>query len=850
MLDERFQIIGQLGCRSETTVYLCEDLTHRGRAVVKVLSVGDADIRQSFVKGATLLASRCEPHLVKVLNVGELRDGSPYIATEYLGEGLKGCTSKRKLLPWRAVVKAGAQIAYALDVLHRMGIIHRCVQPSNIVMTSREDSEWGPSVLLVDRIGLEDDRAKDAARVPSGGQESPRKGRKGGNIPSTHSFMPPEAGVRAPNSGFDVYGLGATMFQLCTGTLYNPLEPKSMREANAEATLPEELEAVVKRALTTDPEERTRSAKALLSELEVIGLSPYYKTGYEWAKSVGSGAKTELLRAYHEGTHQYALLKLLRKEHEGPEERAHLEREVRVLRVLRHGVIPVFVDARTSRRSENERDRPLYISMEHHLGERVADLGSEPMLQEEVTLVGIQLASALATMHAIGVIHRDLNRRNVLIERKEPRARDPRRVAVTLIGFGQAEIEDRFYEVADIRSYDRKPLGPLPQLSTGKLAKCTWSAPEVRKSGHWTTKSDIYSLGWLLYQLLTGKEPKKDARGRWISPATYVPESEGLLANAILGALAVDPKTRLDALSLGQKLQCVADGASEIQPEELCIQQNMLNTRSPAANQNPGDVPPFPMRGVAMVAIGIVLAFGLGWFGYSMANGRTAELGQRAGERDHAVLDGPANMQDSAELACLVGEPQIADELYFASAGEHANDANENTDPQSREHTGEQKLAGEEPSAGAHRAAGEQGKQDKTKTPRSAAEQPTVDASRLVRKRKHPAKKKKSTEFLPTREAAVVAPTEPKVELSLYRARDIAFSMGARRLEACLMPRQMAYVEVVVAAEGSIEKVSFASSPELRFLAKECLRVRLESIHFRSGDSATTHQKRIGSTAP
>ncbi len=827
---------------------------------MQVLSVGEVEKRQRFLRDARLLASLCHAHLVEVRKVGELRDGSPYIATEDLGEGIgehalrrRDLTARSKLLPWRDVVKIAAQIADALYTLHRAGIVHGGVKPSNIVLTNREGSEWGSSVLLVDRISFKDDPGKDVASVPPGGQESPEAGRKGGDTPNTRGYMPPEAGLYAPNSGFDVYGLGATIFQLCTGTLYNPLEPKSMREANTEATLPEELEAVVSRALATDPEERTRSAKALLSELEVIGLSPYFHDGYEWAKSIGRGAKTELIWAYHKGALRHALLKILGEEHENPEELARLEREARVLGVLRHGVIPVLIEARTSRR-EHEQDRPLFIAIGYHFGKRVADLGSDPMPQEVVALVGIQLASALATMHAMGVIHRDLNRRNVLIERRKPRERDPRSVAVTLIGFGQVEIEDRFYAVADIWSYYRKPLGPRPQLSTGGLAKRKWSAPEVRKSGQWTTKSDIYSLGWLLYQLLTGKDPKKDAAGRWISPATHVPECEERLAKAILGALEVEPVHRLNALSLGHELHMVASGAREIQPGELCGQQQTRSAGVPAANDKAGETPRsagapaandkaggallFRMLKGAMVAVGIVAAVGIGWLGYRMVNAGTAERGYGASEQERAELEFLAESPENAELLCLAGEFMDADAPDFAFAGDL-----EPTDPADRDRAGEQASAGAELAVGeqpndAERAAGEQGD---AKTPRPAAV-PTVDAPRSAsaKKRNRAARKKKKG--LATK---VSASSTPELDSALYSARNRVFAKNLRGLELCLMFGTSTFIEVTVAADGSIERASFTSSPELGSLAETCLRRRLDRIDFRPGVSATTLRRWI-----
>jgi serine/threonine protein kinase len=108
----------------------------------------------------------------------------------------------------------------------------------------------------------------------------------------------------------------------------------------------------------------------------------------------------------------------------------------------------------------------------------------------------------LAVVHARGVLHRDINANNVLIDE---------RGAVTLLDFGCAELVEKFY---DVPAGERRYLTPpearvvIPHGGIGTLA---WSAPEVRGGSGWTDKSDVYSMGHLLFRLLTGKVPVKGA---------------------------------------------------------------------------------------------------------------------------------------------------------------------------------------------------------------------------------------------------------------------------------------------------------------------------------------------------
>ena len=119
-------------------------------------------------------------------------------------------------------------------------------------------------------------------------------------------------------------------------------------------------------------------------------------------------------------------------------------------------------------------------------------------------------------------------------------------------------IERGYYDTGHVILKERFPRRSHKSGKKGKRGKGEWEAPEVRMNGLRTVKSDIYSLGWMLYELLTGKPPRRDSQGLWISPAEEVPESEGLLANTIVGALEVDPMRRHDARSLDRGFRYAA----------------------------------------------------------------------------------------------------------------------------------------------------------------------------------------------------------------------------------------------------------------------------------------------------
>jgi serine/threonine protein kinase len=129
-----------------------------------------------------------------------------------------------------------------------------------------------------------------------------------GKALGTPGYLPLEAGLVDPNPSFDVFGLGATLYQLLTGTL--PEEPlQSLREAGCDA--PDDLERVLVAALALEPEDRTRTAAELGRALEAV-LAAHPERGTpdanRWPlrtdRLAGAGAKADAHLAVHRGTGQ------------------------------------------------------------------------------------------------------------------------------------------------------------------------------------------------------------------------------------------------------------------------------------------------------------------------------------------------------------------------------------------------------------------------------------------------------------------------------------------------------------------------------------------------------------------
>jgi serine/threonine-protein kinase len=206
------------------------------------------------------------------------------------------------------------------------------------------------------------------------------------------------------------------------------------------------------------------------------------------------------------------------------EARERFAREAETARRLRHRDIVAVLDA-------GETDELAWIAMEHLQGTELASYASPGHLLPVRTVVqiGIRIAEALAHAHAHGIVHRDIKPANVMV--------DLERGMVKLADFGIARIAD------------------ASRTRTGMvLGTPSFMAPEQLAGGQVDARSDVYSLGVLLFQLLTGHLPFESASMRELmgrianEPAPDVrqwrPEIPQELADAVTLALEKRPEFR------------------------------------------------------------------------------------------------------------------------------------------------------------------------------------------------------------------------------------------------------------------------------------------------------------------
>lgn len=555
-LGGRFEVLRRVGKGGMGVIYIAMDRELPSRAAVKVLSSRKTGAEMRFAEEIAILANVRHPHLVAVLGAGHSAGGLPYLAMEYLeGENLEE-RLEGGALPWREAVELAIQVTGALTALHAAGVIHRDVKPSNVMLV---ESSTGQRVAKLIDLGV----AKTLPALWERHRVGPQPARhqtEVGRVVGTAGYQPPEAGLAPPDPRLDVYALGATLYKLCTRRMPVAGVYVPMREACPGAAIPSELEAVVAGALALDADERLPTAEALLRALErvrdayLLGDSGFLFDGrYDLIKVLGMGGSAEVHLAHHRGLRQDVALKVLSKNKQTEEWRARLEREARVLAAVSHPVLPRVFDYHVAESGP-------YLALEYAPGQRASQFCDvqNRLSPEDVVTIGLQLAGALEALHALGVVHRDINNTNVLVHffMEGPR----RAIAVKLIDLGQCELLPAWYA----RSGQRYATPPEERvaLGTGRMEQFPWTAPEGRRRKVWTEKSDVYSAASVLYQLLTGKRPTDARSDEPVDPRELVPCSAGL-AHALLAALHPEPAHRLDAAGLRERLAQVGAGDDE-----------------------------------------------------------------------------------------------------------------------------------------------------------------------------------------------------------------------------------------------------------------------------------------------
>jgi serine/threonine-protein kinase len=260
ILDSRYQVVRKLGEGGMAFVYEARDL-HSGEFVaIKVLSPKLSKDTSSVerLRREAGLAMRLEhPNACKILRLGETEDGLIYLVMPFLdGELLSDREGRVGPMDVALGVDIIVQCCAGLHHAHQLNIVHRDLKPENIMLV--KDPAGGDRAVVMD-FGL----AKESRAGPGVAKLTAT-----GIILGTPEFMSPEQiRGKALDARSDVYALAIVAFELFTGKLpfqgRTPQEmmisrlrgrPTPVRQFRAD--FPPALEAVLMKALETEPEKR------------------------------------------------------------------------------------------------------------------------------------------------------------------------------------------------------------------------------------------------------------------------------------------------------------------------------------------------------------------------------------------------------------------------------------------------------------------------------------------------------------------------------------------------------------------------------------------------------------------
>ena len=374
---------------------------------------------------------------------------------------------------------------------------------------------------------------------------------------------------------------------------------------------------------------------------------------YTRSRPLGSGGMAEVYLAHDEVLDRNVALKVLKDKYAGNEEFVRLfRREARSAAALNH---PNIVSVYDQGRSE---DGTYYIAMEHVPGGTLKDrvLGEAALDPRAATEFASQIAQALGHAHEHGVIHRDIKSRNILL---------------TQAGYAK---------VADFGIARAATATTTSSRSSLVLGTPGYISPEQAMGEPVDTRSDLYSLGVVLYEMLTGTLPYggedpasmafQHVHGPLRSPREANPDVPEPLNALTAKLLAKDPEDRhASAAELADDLERVRSGLSPLSVAAEKTTTEMITAPLLSGREQRGQRMALPprvaapimevfksgrkvrgrlLRTLAMALCGVLLLGGLAWALTQDKSTLETSGSEEASSREEE--EAPATIQEVPEL--------------------------------------------------------------------------------------------------------------------------------------------------------------------------------------------------------
>jgi serine/threonine-protein kinase len=299
VIGDAYVIQALLGIGGMGRVYRAEQKALGRSVAIKMVHrhlLGDKDSISRFYTEARAASSLNHPNSVSVNDFGRTDDGMLYLAMEYLrGKDLARIMHEEGQLNFGRIIDIGCGVLGALGEAHERGVVHRDLKPENIIIERLRGS--GELVKVVD-FGLAKVKGVEPAEAARG------------LVAGTPDYMAPEQARALEVDGrSDLYALGVLLFELLTGRLpfvddtpskvmtRHVMDPvPSPQDVAPYRGIPDELAAVVVKALEKDPKNRYQDAEAMAKALRQAGAA--LKLGGDRVRCPSCGALNELARSF------------------------------------------------------------------------------------------------------------------------------------------------------------------------------------------------------------------------------------------------------------------------------------------------------------------------------------------------------------------------------------------------------------------------------------------------------------------------------------------------------------------------------------------------------------------------
>ncbi len=523
--------------------------------------IHDGSFLARFLDEARVQSQLHHPGVAQVLEAATDEIGEPFSVVEYVeGRSLADVRTRAiqagARIGWPEAVAIVLEMTNALAHVHErsgadgtpLGIVHRDLSPQNVMVG------YAGEVKLID-FGTARGHNRRCHTVA-------------GVVFAKPGYVAPEVARQQVGDGrIDLYAVGVMLWELCAGRRYLVGDPAKHLDDAAKGTLvvppiaedvgaPPELDAAIQKLTEDDPDERYASASIASAALgKLLSMAPAGKNGertvrgriaslmhalwpsepgksraefgrllketrglqrdsqsrialptpsapevtekaaehmnegagvlsgtaYKLGEKIGEGASGEVWSAEHLELGRKVALKLLAPEHASAKDAIdRFRREARAVAALSHPNLVQLYDFGKAR------DGRVYLAMELLDGEPLDHLLRTPMSQQDAVNLATQTAQALEAAHAAGLVHRDLKPANLFVTKNG---------TLKLLDFGVA------MALSDITSDDKR------QKGFAIFGTPEYMAPEQVAGETVDARCDVYALGCVLYEMLTGHPP-------------------------------------------------------------------------------------------------------------------------------------------------------------------------------------------------------------------------------------------------------------------------------------------------------------------------------------------------------